>query len=145
MHKRWINHYFETNKQKRRQQQSYFTNTTLVSYIFKLVLYFDWVFTNNQIKYYLITIRGDFLPTQCGFYRKLCFPDSLWLAAEWAFIKNSRNLKPGTWLLGESWWEVIRAWWLFEIVQVSLFLLTGEAEIANAQGSGKDWYFTIWS
>ena len=32
----------------------------------------------------------------------------------------------------------------YKIVHVSLFFLTGGAEIVNAQDSDKDWYFTRW-
>ena len=43
--------------------------TTLVSYVFKLVSYFDSVVISNQIKYCLATSRGTFLQVQYGFYR----------------------------------------------------------------------------
>ena len=43
----------------------------------------------------------------------------LWLVAEKAFNKNSRKLKPGAWLFTVSWYNVIKAFWLYEIVQES--------------------------
>ena len=43
---------------------------------------------------------------------------------------------PGTRLFGASWWKVIKALLLYEIVQVDLFaFFTGPTEILNAQGS----------
>ena len=42
---------------------------------------------------------------------------------------------PGTRLFGASWWKVIKALLLYEIVHVKFAFLTGAAEIVNAQGS----------
>ena len=42
---------------------------TLVLYIFKLVLYFNWIIISNQAKYYLPINRENFLQIQYGFYR----------------------------------------------------------------------------
>ena len=50
--------------------------------------------------------------------------DSPWLLVERSFTKKSRKLKPGTWVFKASWWNVIKALWLYEIVRVSLFSLT---------------------
>ena len=40
---------------------------------------------------------------------------------------------PGTRLFGASWWKIIKALLLYEIVHVSV--LTGAAEIVNVHGS----------
>ena len=53
---------------------------------------------------------------------------------ERARTKNSRKLMPGTRLFGASWWKIIKALLLYEIVHVCFFL-TEAAEIVNAQGS----------
>ena len=50
--------------------------------------------------------------------------DSPWLFVERSFTKKSRKLEPGTWVFEATWWNVIKALWLYEIVRVSLFLLT---------------------
>ena len=42
---------------------------------------------------------------------------------------------PGTRLFGVSWWKVIKALLLYEIVDVTFVFLTEAAEIVNAQGS----------
>ena len=42
---------------------------------------------------------------------------------------------PGTRLFGASWWKVIKALLLYEIVHVKFAFLAGAAEIVNAQGS----------
>ena len=42
---------------------------------------------------------------------------------------------PGTRLFGVSWWKVIKALLLYEIVDVTFVFLTETAEIVNAQGS----------
>ena len=42
---------------------------TLVLHIFKLVLDFNSIIINNQIKYHLEINRGDFLQIWYGFYR----------------------------------------------------------------------------
>ena len=52
--------------------------------------------------------------------------------------KININLK----LFVGSWWKVIKALWLDKIAQVSLFVLTGEAEIVNVVECGKDWHLT---
>ena len=50
--------------------------------------------------------------------------DSPWLFVERSFTKKSRKLEPGTWVFEATWWNVIKALWLYKIVRVSLFLLT---------------------
>ena len=60
------------------------------------------------------------------------------------FTKNSRTLETGTWLPGGSWWKVIKALWLYDIVQVSLFLLSGGAMIGNVQLPGLVRRACIW-
>ena len=55
-----------------------------------------------------------------------------------SIYQEPRKLRPETRLFGASWWKVIKAFWVYEIVQVSLVLLTGGAKIKNAQGSDKD-------
>ena len=62
-----------------------------------------------------------------------------------AFTKNSKILKTGTWLSGGLRWKFIKALWVYDIVEVSLFLLRGGAIIRNAQvarAGGKDMYLT---
>ena len=54
---------------------------------------------------------------------------------ERARAKNLRKLMPGTRLFGASWWKVIKALLLYEIVHVKFAFLAGAAEIVNAQGS----------
>ena len=60
-----------------------------------------------------------------------------WFLAERQFTKKSRRLTPGTWLFGSSWRKIIKAFWLHEIFQVSLFLLKGGAQIVNPK--------TVWN
>ena len=64
---------------------------------------------------------------------RVFFAYSPGVLVERSFTKNSRNLKPGARLFGASWWKVVKALWLHEISQVSLFLLTGGAEVVNAE------------
>ena len=59
--------------------------------MFKLVLYFDSTATSNQFMYYSTTNRGNFLKMLYSFWVQVCSADSLWLAAERAFTKNSRK------------------------------------------------------
>ena len=47
--------------------------------------------------------------------------------------RNSRKLRSGTWLFEASWWKVIKDLLSYEIVQVSLFLLTGGAQTVNVR------------
>ena len=124
---------------------------TLVLHIFKLALYFNLIIVSNQIKYYLVINRGNFLQIRYGFY-KHTFQTQLhyqlyvwWLVIGRACTKNSRKLMPGMWLFGASWWKVNKALLLYEVVHVSLFFLTVGAEIVNANGSDKDWHLTRWT
>ena len=65
------------------------------------------------------------------------------MACCWKSIyKELKKVKPGTELFGSLPWKVIKALWLYEIVQENLFLLTGEAKIKKVQGSHNDWYLT---
>ena len=72
-----------------------------------------------------------------AFNIQVFFADSSWFLAERPFTKNSRRLTPGTWLSGASWRKIIQAFWLHEIVQVSLFSLKGGAEIVSPK--------TVWT
>ena len=106
-------------------------------YSFKVVLYLDTAAISNQIKYYLTTIRWNFLEMQCGFYRYALLADLLWLAVERAFTKNSG--KAATWLFEALLWKIIKLLWLVKYSN-NLFLLTGEAGIVNVQGCSMRWY-----
>ena len=76
--------------------------TTLVSYVFKLVSYFDSVVISNQIKYCLATSRGNFLQVQYGFCRFV-------MVCCWKTIyQELKKVKPGTWLFGASCWKIIK-------------------------------------
>ena len=94
---------------------------TLLLYIFKLLLYFNSSIINNQMKYYLAINRSNFLQIQYGFYRHALqiLYQLWWIVIERACTKNSGKLMSGTWLLGASCWEVIRALSLHEIVHIS--------------------------
>ena len=113
-------------------------STTFLLCSFKLVLYLDTTGISNQVKYYL-TNRGNFMDNAVWLLQ-LCFAFYCErLAVERAFTKNSR--KAVTWLFGASPWIIIIALRLSSS-QVSSFLLTGEAGIANVQGCGIHWYLS---
>ena len=96
---------------------------TLVLFIFKLIFYFNSSIISNQIKYYLAINTENFLQVQYGFYRQTLpiHYQLWWLVIERACTKNLRNLISGTWLFGASWWKVIKALSLYEIVYINLF------------------------
>ena len=97
------------------------TKVTLVLHIFKLVLYFNSTIISNQIKYYLVINIGNFLQIQYGFYMHALqiHYELWWLVIGRACIKkNSKKLMSVTWLFGASWWKLIKALSLYEIVHV---------------------------
>ena len=102
---------------------------TLVLFIFKLIFYFNSSIISNQIKYYLAINTENFLQVQYGFYRQTLpiHYQLWWLVIERACTKNLRNLISGTWLFGASWWKVIKALSLYEIVYINLFFFIGRA------------------
>ena len=93
-----------------------------------------WASRAWRIKYYLTSNRGSFLQMQYGFYRyALQIHCGFFCVIGRTFTKNSGKLKRGTWLFRASWMKVIKISWPYEIIQVSLFLLTGGPEIANTK------------
>ena len=96
-----------------------------IAYIFKMLFYFDSTVVNNQMKYYLTAIKRKFMENQCG----LQYVDTLWLVVESAFTKISRNFRLWVRLFGTSWCKVIKALWLYGIVQ------TGKAKKVNVKPS----------
>ena len=114
---------------------------TLVLFIFKLIFYFNSSIISNQIKYYLAINTENFLQVQYGFYRQTLpiHYQLWWLVIERACTKNLRNLISGTWLFGASWWKVIKALSLYEIVYINLFFFF------DRKSSDEDWYLTSWT
>ena len=88
-------------------------------YIFKLVMYLNWIIISNQTKYYLPTNRENFLQIQYGFYQA-CFTDSLsaMMACHWKSMYQ--EIKPGNNWNMTVWWKFMKALLLYELVHVSL-------------------------
>ena len=111
---------------------------TLVWYIFKLVLYFNYIIISNQNKSYLAINRGSVLQIRYGFYRHALqiHYQPWWLVIEreaW----SSNKVAFGKWMFGDSWRKFIKALLLHKI---SFFFWARGAEIVNAQGSDRNLY-----
>ena len=89
---------------------------TLVWYIFKLLLYFNYIIISNQNKSYLAINRGSVLQIRYGFYRHALqiHYQPWWLVIEreaW----SSNKVAFGTWMFGDSWRKFIKALLLHKI------------------------------
>ena len=76
---------------------------------------------------------------QHGFYLYALLADLLWLIVERAFTRTSEKLERDRL---EHHCERSLKLCVWSGTQVSLLLLTGEARIVNAQGSGMHWYLS---
>ena len=105
---------------------------TLMSHIFKLVLYFNSIITSNQIKYYSARNRGNVLQIQYDFYR-YALPLSTMIACYWT--STYRGLKEVNAWNVNVWSTMVKGH------KVSLFLWQEELknmEIVNTQGSDNE-------
>ena len=110
--------------------------TTFLLYSFKLVLYLDTTAISNQIKYYLTANRGNFLERQYDFYKYALLQIYFGLLLKKHLPRTQENLERAC-LEHHCKRSLKLCDWSSS--QVSLFLLTREAGIVNAQGCGMHW------